>query len=1034
MHVLRTILARRFAERRPFGARPAIGRVCAVLCIVAATARTGIEAQGGTACPGTPPTPVAVAVTSVPITVASTTSDYFVLYVKHDLGENDMRELPVSVTVGESGTTTLDWPVGGLPASRYRVEKYQVANPADVDGDCADDLTELLGDATTTPATPPDNPVNPGVALDVDTVGLNQLSTETEWIKIEWDAAGHEYGKLMLHALDGDRPAVHFQNAKLIANHPTFAQTLGIPLAETLAVEMDRAADLYKVGEDIWYFWLPNQAVTRAKELPWLRTAIGASMPIMCLGVEACQWAYLVRDEDHANLAAWLPRYEQAGIPLLFEGALTEPSVSISGGAAVREGAAASFTVSASPRPVSDLSVTVRLEDALSSDFLDRSEEGNRSVSIAAGSASATFTVSTVDDMTGEPDGELTATVNDGEGYAVGDPSSATVAVMDDDPPAVELSASSSAMDEGGSVNLQARLSKALAGAVVIPLETQASSAEAGDYAAPSSIGIAAGATVGTAALTAAVDRDVEDETLLVELDVDNLPTEVAPGEPTARSVKLTIRDLTPAVSLSAATNPVDEGESTEIRATLSKTWSADLEIPLTAVAGTAEADDFSAPSKIAVRAGKTVGAATLTTTDDGADSEDETLTVALDEPKLPAAVATGSPSRVGIVIRDNTPKTVPRVTLAVSPPRVTEGAAATVTATLDKALPDAAAIPLVVSRASAEPDDHLPVPDVAIQGGATSGTAVLQTRADTDTDDESLTLSLGALPPELQAGMPSSAEVTIVDTTKPPPPPPPPPPGGGGGGGPPPPGPPPPPPPPGPPPPPPPGPSPSAGPPKAAFTVMPECSEDPCRTHTGVVLRFADASSGGVRFRRWDFGDGAVSSSASPGHRWRRPGFYRVSLTVGAGDVESVAARTFLVEAASPRGTCVANERTRCLGDSRFAVTASRTAGDGAEEGGGVHPGLAVPAGTNDSALFFFFDPDNWEVLVKVLDGCGVNGRVWVFAASATTVEFGIRVEDTATGESREYRNEAGVAADAVVDVGAFATACSIPGAPPSR
>ena len=74
--------------------------------------------------------------------VTSTTADYFVLYVSHDVDGTEV-ELPVLVKKGEAGTTTLAENVEAMPAERYRVEKYLIADPADVDGDCIDDLTEL---------------------------------------------------------------------------------------------------------------------------------------------------------------------------------------------------------------------------------------------------------------------------------------------------------------------------------------------------------------------------------------------------------------------------------------------------------------------------------------------------------------------------------------------------------------------------------------------------------------------------------------------------------------------------------------------------------------------------------------------------------------------------------------------------------------------------------------------------------------------------------------------------------------------------
>ena len=98
-------------------------------------------AQDPPVCPD--PTPTAVAVTSVPIEVTSTPADYFVLYVSHEVDADTTVEIPVLVKRGEAGTTTLTENIEALPAEGYRVEKYLITDPADVDGDCIDDITEL---------------------------------------------------------------------------------------------------------------------------------------------------------------------------------------------------------------------------------------------------------------------------------------------------------------------------------------------------------------------------------------------------------------------------------------------------------------------------------------------------------------------------------------------------------------------------------------------------------------------------------------------------------------------------------------------------------------------------------------------------------------------------------------------------------------------------------------------------------------------------------------------------------------------------
>lgn len=50
-------------------------------------------------------------------------------------------------------------------------------------------------------------------------------------------------------------------------------------------------------------------------------------------------------------------------------------------------------------------------------------------------------------------------------------------------------------------------------------------------------------------------------------------------------------------------------------------------------------------------------------------------------------------------------------------------------------------------------------------------------------------------------------------------------------------------------------------------------------------------------------------------------------------------------------------------------------------------------------SGKFWFFDPSNPEVLVKLLDGGAVNGHFWLFASSLTTLEFELRIVDSAGG-----------------------------------
>ena len=107
----------------------------------------------------------------------------------------------------------------------------------------------------------------------------------------------------------------------------------------------------------------------------------------------------------------------------------------------------------------------------------------------------------------------------------------------------------------------------------------------------------------------------------------------------------------------------------------------------------------------------------------------------------------------------------------------------------------------------------------------------------------------------------------------------------------------------------------------------------------------------------------------------------------------------------------------TVLLQDGRFAVDVVWT-----DFAGGMGGGRPVPGPeSDDSTLFTFFDRQNWELMVKVIDGCSFNGQWWVFTAAATDVEYTVTVTDTQTGALWASTNLLGVAAPAINDTSAF-------------
>jgi hypothetical protein len=118
---------------------------------------------------------------------------------------------------------------------------------------------------------------------------------------------------------------------------------------------------------------------------------------------------------------------------------------------------------------------------------------------------------------------------------------------------------------------------------------------------------------------------------------------------------------------------------------------------------------------------------------------------------------------------------------------------------------------------------------------------------------------------------------------------------------------------------------------------------------------------------------------------------------------------------------TCQPDATTLCLNGGRFQVRLTWRRPP--NQGGGLEDAHTAAAGTDDSGLFYFQNPDNWEMLIKVLRACGLNQRYWVFFAATTDVEYTVTVADSATGASKQYTNPAGVPSPAVTDTGAFAT-----------
>ncbi len=111
----------------------------------------------------------------------------------------------------------------------------------------------------------------------------------------------------------------------------------------------------------------------------------------------------------------------------------------------------------------------------------------------------------------------------------------------------------------------------------------------------------------------------------------------------------------------------------------------------------------------------------------------------------------------------------------------------------------------------------------------------------------------------------------------------------------------------------------------------------------------------------------------------------------------------------------CAAGPTTLCLNAGRFQVQVSWRVPSQGTSGSGN----AVPV-TSDTGYLWFFNPDNVELVIKVLDGRTYNNRFWVFYGALSNVEYTVTVTDTATGAVKTYFNPSDTLAS-VADTAAF-------------
>ena len=475
------------------------------------------------------------------------------------------------------------------------------------------------------------------------------------------------------------------------------------------------------------------------------------------------------------------------------------PVVTIAAGTSpVTEGTAASFTVSRTGATASVLTVLLRVGEntAGGRDFVAQGDEGDRSVTIPAGSATAAWSVPTVGDSTDEPDGSVTLALRGSNDYGQGSPSSASVTVNDDDEPPpstpVVSIAGGLAIAEGGTAIFTLTANPAPQGGVTVGVNV----ADSGDFADSGQTGtrqVTIG-TGGTATLTVTTVNDDADEpngtiaatvqagsgyaphggagtaSIAVSDDDDRTDTDPPLQDPSpetgpvARSPASTPSSR-PVVSFASQSSSAGEDAGTrKVTVRLSPAPVTDIVLGWSAGGTAAEDADYGIPGSgtVPVAAGSVTADIPVTIVDDGDVEDDETVVLTLTGG---TGYAPGTPKTHTLTITDNDDASPPMVGISGGG-AVTEGAAAVFTLTATPAPAPGASVDVRVTVA----DDggfaaggQAGTRTVTIGGSGTARFPVMTENDGTDEPDGAVMAMIAAGAGYMVEGV-GAASVTVRD------------------------------------------------------------------------------------------------------------------------------------------------------------------------------------------------------------------------------------------------------------------------------
>ena len=389
------------------------------------------------------------------------------------------------------------------------------------------------------------------------------------------------------------------------------------------------------------------------------------------------------------------------------------------------------------------------------SDYTGATPGTGKTITFAAGSATATVTIDPTVDTTIEADETAALTLAAGTGYTVGTATAVSGTITNDDFPVITLAVSPASVTEDGATNLVYTFTRT--GVTTSALTANygiTGSADASDYTgatpgANKAITFAAGSATATVTIDPTVDTTIEaDETVALTLAAG---TGYTVGTATAVSGTITNDDF-PVITLAVSPASVTEDGATNLVYTFTRTGATTSALTVNyGISGTADASDYTGATPgtgktITFAAGSATATVTIDPTVDTTIEADETAALTL---AAGTGYTVGTATAVsGTITNDD----FPVITLAVSPASVTEDGATNLVYTFTRTGATTSALTVNYAIAgTADASDYTGATPgtgktITFAAGSATATFTIDPTADTTIEpDETVALTLAA-------------------------------------------------------------------------------------------------------------------------------------------------------------------------------------------------------------------------------------------------------------------------------------------------